>query len=132
MIATVILEYLLPLSLPKTIQTPTQIMYPPEPACTSDIFQSKQKSVAIQAHKKLTKQDDKRVIKRKHRRERPRTAASVAAERNLPPECIIKSLSILPGMALHRRMPPTDILGSYQNPCMESPSRKTGQIRESK
>ena len=38
---------------------PTQIMYPPEPACTSDIFQSKPKSVATQAHKKLTKQDDK-------------------------------------------------------------------------
>ena len=39
-----------------------------------------------------------------------------------PPECINKNLSILPGMALQMRMPPRDILESYQNPSVESQS----------
>ena len=39
-----------------------------------------------------------------------------------PPECINKNLSILPGMALQTRMPPRDILESYQNPSVESQS----------
>ena len=54
---------------------------------------------------------------------------SITAEIKLPPECI-KSLSVLPGMALQMRMPPTDVLGSCQNPCMGSLNPEKGPKTE--
>ena len=83
---------------------------------------------------RLTKNSHNKIresSKESRHHERPRTAVSVAAEIRLPPECIIKSLSILPGMALQRRMPPRVIMGSDQCPWMESPTWKMDQIRKS-
>ena len=108
-----------------------QIQHVPPRTCTSYIFQRKQRSVALQTPVKTRTKDDKRVINRTHRHERPRTVVSIAARKNWPPECICKNRSILPGMALQGRMPPTDILESYQNPSTESPVRNMGQIRMS-
>lgn len=105
----------------------------PHASCTSDIFQSKQKNQSLS---RLIKNSHNKTIRESSKENIVMNVlgpqSPLKRKKKLPPECIIRSLSILPGMALQRRMPPMDILGSYQNPCMESASRETGQIRKSK